>query len=548
LVTVHPRGSKEWSDSEGFTSMGEAFDPYYKWLGIPPEEQPPSHYRLLGIRDFESDPDVVQAAADQRMAHLRTYQTSRHADWSQRLLNEVASAKICLLTAVKRTAYDQRLRESRQPKPAAAQPSGSAAASDLAFDIAVDEPRPRALSALHAKRQMSVGARIASAIAIGTALVAGLVYWSTGLSERPASVAKHGGRPIGPNHQAGTEAAKPQTESSASKEKPGDNAGGPVKGGPENVAVRGGHKPSELSHPSGPPPSQSATAAVASPRTPRPATLTVAPGAESAPPEDLEDVLPYDGQLKMESPQRDPSVPAAAKQNEAARPASGVSKDDLSKVKTRNPLDPTTAAAGTARRSTVPMGRWFPLLTSPNKLTGWETEGCRFSYVNRVIDLRGEAMFCPIAAKDATIRVKVKRHTPSCVRLILRNSEQGCYFAQLTYSNWSIVKLTRKEPVVDAAPGWANLWGDRDVLNAVPVTHNYSDVVFEISFAATGNALTVLMNGVPLLKARDTTFTQGTVGIGTDSSVGLMVTDVEMLIPKGSFIADHRPPARPAKP
>ena len=27
----------------------DGFDPYRKWLGIPPQEQPPNHYRLLGI-------------------------------------------------------------------------------------------------------------------------------------------------------------------------------------------------------------------------------------------------------------------------------------------------------------------------------------------------------------------------------------------------------------------------------------------------------------------------------------------------------------------
>ena len=35
--------------------MSEAFDPYYRWLGIPPGEQPPDHYRLLGIERFEAD-------------------------------------------------------------------------------------------------------------------------------------------------------------------------------------------------------------------------------------------------------------------------------------------------------------------------------------------------------------------------------------------------------------------------------------------------------------------------------------------------------------
>ena len=49
--------------------MDESFDPYYKWLGIPPAEQPPNHYRLLGVTLFESDLDVIANAADQRIGH-----------------------------------------------------------------------------------------------------------------------------------------------------------------------------------------------------------------------------------------------------------------------------------------------------------------------------------------------------------------------------------------------------------------------------------------------------------------------------------------------
>lgn len=92
--------------------MAETFDPYHKWLGIPSKEQPPNHYRLLGIRPFEDDPDVIESAADQRMGHLRTLQTGKHGKLSQRLLNEVAAAKVCLLRPDKRAAYDQRLREN----------------------------------------------------------------------------------------------------------------------------------------------------------------------------------------------------------------------------------------------------------------------------------------------------------------------------------------------------------------------------------------------------------------------------------------------------
>ncbi len=59
--------------------MASDFDPYHKWLGIPPEEQPPNHYRLLGVKLFEDDPEVIEAAADQRMGHLRTFQTGKRA-------------------------------------------------------------------------------------------------------------------------------------------------------------------------------------------------------------------------------------------------------------------------------------------------------------------------------------------------------------------------------------------------------------------------------------------------------------------------------------
>jgi hypothetical protein len=88
-----------------------SFDPYYKWLGIPPKDQPPNHYRLLGIELFEADPDVIDSAAHQRMLHLRGFQAGQHSADSQRLLNEIAAARICLLAPEKRAAYDAWLRE-----------------------------------------------------------------------------------------------------------------------------------------------------------------------------------------------------------------------------------------------------------------------------------------------------------------------------------------------------------------------------------------------------------------------------------------------------
>lgn len=85
-------------------------DPYYKWLGIPPQQQPPNHYRLLAINLFEGDPDVIEAAADRQMAHVRTYQTGPHGDVSQKILNELSAARLCLLDKEKKAVYDGELR------------------------------------------------------------------------------------------------------------------------------------------------------------------------------------------------------------------------------------------------------------------------------------------------------------------------------------------------------------------------------------------------------------------------------------------------------
>ncbi|MCG8587472.1 MAG: hypothetical protein MI757_22425, partial [Pirellulales bacterium] len=90
--------------------MSDDFDPYYKWLAIPPEEQPPNYYRLLGLRLFESDHDVIGNAADARMLQIRSYQSGARAKESQRILKEISAARVCLLRAETREEYDAGLR------------------------------------------------------------------------------------------------------------------------------------------------------------------------------------------------------------------------------------------------------------------------------------------------------------------------------------------------------------------------------------------------------------------------------------------------------
>ena len=87
------------------------FDPYHKWLGILSKDQPPHHYRLLGLELYESDLDVIEGAADRGMGFIRQYQSGEHAALAAKLLNEIATARLCLLKPTSKAEYDARLKK-----------------------------------------------------------------------------------------------------------------------------------------------------------------------------------------------------------------------------------------------------------------------------------------------------------------------------------------------------------------------------------------------------------------------------------------------------
>lgn len=95
--------------------MAAEFDPYRIWLGIPPEDQPANHYRLLGIPIFEGDMDVIENAADRQMAHVRNFQAGQHSEKSQKILNELSTAKLCLMNPETKLTYDLELESAKQP-------------------------------------------------------------------------------------------------------------------------------------------------------------------------------------------------------------------------------------------------------------------------------------------------------------------------------------------------------------------------------------------------------------------------------------------------
>ena len=173
--------------------MATAFDAYHKWLGIPPEEQPPNHYRLLAVKLFEADLDVIQAAADQRMSHLRKYQRGQCGTISQRLLNEVAAAKLCLLSTEKKTAYDAELREklrakkppAKTPAPAAPKAAVDPALGDFLKNVEREGAAPAAAAATAksaAKRSSNNRAMLGVAAGGGAIVILLIIY---GLATRP---------------------------------------------------------------------------------------------------------------------------------------------------------------------------------------------------------------------------------------------------------------------------------------------------------------------------------------------------------------------------
>ena len=95
-----------------------AFDPWHRWLGIHPSEQPPHYYRMLGLTLFEEDPEVIETAANRQRDYIVQCAAGPHGDYSQPVLNILSAARDCLLGPEQKRAYDAHLRNLLSPRPA----------------------------------------------------------------------------------------------------------------------------------------------------------------------------------------------------------------------------------------------------------------------------------------------------------------------------------------------------------------------------------------------------------------------------------------------
>lgn len=82
---------------------------YQEWLGIPEEQCPPDYYALLRLVQFEDDAEKIQANYRKLNTHVRKYATGQHGKESQKLLNEIAKAMLCLTDPIRKREYDKSL-------------------------------------------------------------------------------------------------------------------------------------------------------------------------------------------------------------------------------------------------------------------------------------------------------------------------------------------------------------------------------------------------------------------------------------------------------
>lgn len=111
-------------------------DVYHELLGIPPAEQPPNHYRLLGIPLFEGNESVIKNGCRRQYEFARSAR-KRDIRAVESLLNELMSAKLVLLNPEQKEAYDSQLRGSLGPL----ESLGGAALGGSLAAVGADPPR-----------------------------------------------------------------------------------------------------------------------------------------------------------------------------------------------------------------------------------------------------------------------------------------------------------------------------------------------------------------------------------------------------------------------
>lgn len=201
------------------------FDPYHQWLSIPPEEQPANHYRLLGLKTFESNADIIDSAAQRQITYVRSFSLGQHAEESQAILNELATARATLLKASYKAEYDKQLTAKLQT-------SSSSANQDLPPGDSVPKiapaPRIKSHETRSVKKQITKAQPqkkrssnlIFGVVGIaGFLVVAALISWTLSSSVQPNVAELPVNQPTNPG-SASSRTADQNTSNTATEESP----------------------------------------------------------------------------------------------------------------------------------------------------------------------------------------------------------------------------------------------------------------------------------------------------------------------------------------
>ena len=110
------------------------FNPYRQWLRISDHELPANYYRLLGLPPFEPDRSRIAQAADGMIAYVRSIPPGEHVSEWQRLIDELAYARQCLIDPELKSRYDVHLRNN--PPAATAIPMAAPTSAPTAVPMA----------------------------------------------------------------------------------------------------------------------------------------------------------------------------------------------------------------------------------------------------------------------------------------------------------------------------------------------------------------------------------------------------------------------------
>ncbi|HEY1065296.1 MAG TPA: RDD family protein [Pirellulales bacterium] len=90
--------------------MSSGFDPYLEWFGIAVDQRPPTHYQMLNLPAFESNPQTIESQAQLVLGFLQQQTSGPNSREAQQLIARIQQARVDLLDPNRKAAYDNALR------------------------------------------------------------------------------------------------------------------------------------------------------------------------------------------------------------------------------------------------------------------------------------------------------------------------------------------------------------------------------------------------------------------------------------------------------